>query len=81
MAKCNLNAECYFLREATGYMPLTTEYVRTTYCNGAYETCTIYKVASEHGLDKVPGYVAPNDSFDFISQVVEHHLSRKTDLH
>jgi hypothetical protein len=74
MERCDLQAKCYFLNETMMVRPLTTADARTIYCDGDFTSCTIYKVAKVHGMDRVPRYVAPEDSYEFNSRVVEHHF-------
>jgi hypothetical protein len=72
MAKCDLHASCYFLNEITVVRPITTGHARGRYCDGDFTSCTIYKVAQAHGIDKVPRYVYPSDTYEFNSKVAEH---------
>ena len=76
MEECDFKAKCYFLNVAAISRPLTTAYAKSTYCDGDFSSCTIYKVAKAHGIDKVPRYVAPEDSYEFNSRVAGLHFRR-----
>lgn len=75
MEKCDFRGECFFVNEIMIARPLTTGYARAAYCDGDFAACTIYKVAKAHGIDKVPRYVSPEDSYEFNDRVVVHDTS------
>jgi hypothetical protein len=72
MGKCDFDTECYFLNVKTVTLPFTTCHARTTYCNGDFSKCTIYKAARAHGIDKIPRYVSPDDKYELNSRIVEN---------
>jgi hypothetical protein len=53
-------------------MPFTTGHAKTKYCNGDFTTCTIYRAAKTHGIDKVPRYVSPDDKYVLHRRIVEN---------
>jgi hypothetical protein len=72
MGDCDFKATCHFLNVETVYRPLTTEYAKTTYCHGDFASCTVYKAAKAHGIDRVPRYVSPDDTYKLHSRIVEN---------
>lgn len=78
MERCDLNVKCRFLNEIMIERPLTTGYARTAYCDGNFASCTIYKVAKAHGIDKVPNYVTPDDNYELSHRVIELALQDRS---
>ncbi len=57
MADCKLLAGCAFFNKAIG--PLA-EMMRVKYCQGDFENCARYMIATKLGREKVPQSLFPN---------------------
>ena len=71
MPSCEFNDNCSFLNKKAIAMPLTTLNLVKNYCGGDFTLCTIYKAALVHGIEKVPGYVSPDDQYELSHRIVE----------
>ncbi len=71
MISCDFNNTCPFLNKKVIDLPLTTTKLVENYCTGEFSLCTIYKVAQTHGIDKVPRYVSPDDTYELSHRVIE----------
>jgi hypothetical protein len=61
MACCEFLDPCFFYNKLATDMPLATDYLRDTYCNGHFTECVIFRISKVYGNDKVPHYLYPND--------------------
>ena len=67
MERCDLSSKCRFLNKTMITRPLTTGHMKENYRNADFHSCTIYKVAKSHGIDKVPRYIAPCDKYELLT--------------
>lgn len=78
METCIYNDNCPFLNKKVVDMPITTQSLVQSYCKGSFASCTIHKVATNHGIDKVPKYVSPDDKYELSQRVIELHRLDKS---
>ena len=72
MGHCDFTTACYFLNVKTADLPLTTGHAKATFCSGNFTACAIYRNARTHGIDKVPRYVSPDDTYELDGRLVEN---------
>jgi hypothetical protein len=71
MASCEFMQTCIFLNNKVVRMPITTQKLVESYCDGDFTKCTIHKNALAHGIDKVPKYVSPDDEYELSDWMIE----------
>ncbi len=63
MIFCELCDRCFFFNELLLDILLTnSEDLRREYCVLNFRECAIYRLAKSCGIEKVPGYVSPDDT-------------------
>ncbi len=63
MIFCEFCDRCFFFNELLLDILLTnSEDLRGKYCVSNFRECAIYKLAKACGIEKVPGYVSPDDT-------------------
>ena len=75
MESCEFRKRCSFVNETMVGMPLTTLKLVERYCEGDIAKCLIHEFANTDGIDKVPKYVYPNDTFESTSWYNEQVLN------
>ena len=76
MVICEFIGACPFRNGTMTDMPLITQKLEGLFCDGDFTMCLIYKFAMAHGIDKVPEYVSPYDTYELSSWYCEHVLNR-----
>ncbi len=66
MDKCDLSPSCCFRNDLMSSMPLTSDYLKDSYCDKRYCECAIYMLSKTYGEDKVPRHLYPNDIFEVL---------------
>jgi hypothetical protein len=62
MASCDLCYRCFFFNEPLiDNLSSNAEFLREKYCAGDFAECAIYNLAKSGGIEKVSGYVYPDD--------------------
>jgi hypothetical protein len=65
MAFCNFCDRCFFFNELLLDILLSdAEDLRRKYCVRHFRECALYKLATSCGIEKVPGYICPDDSIE-----------------
>jgi hypothetical protein len=59
MANCEYSSSCIFFTTMDANMPKTSEFIRSRFCNGKYESCSRFLAIRSLGIWNVPDTLPP----------------------